>query len=405
MKLFPDRYTWFTHELQNHLVEWNCCFCSHLPYQTRDKFDKHVRKSHANKFTDDQLPVLVKVCQKPVDKLPATTCPFCDVWEARLRELNQHLSAEEILVVTPQQFRHHVGSHMEQLALFAIPRGYKEDGDADSGGAAPGHGSSSFSDRSLVRPDYEDEDNPRLHIAAFQGLRDEVESLLAGYRDGSAITKPILLEDGDTWGCALSAAAAGGHVDIANLCIPRELLEDQTIIYLDLPRSKSKGWGPLHWAASNGHLTMSEFLIEKGISVKDEAFDRSTALDLARRHGHDEIVQLLESAQQEPLSVQPNLEDQEQTQHDLQLIVVAAQGLVKRDIFSLPDPFAIVYLNGVEVTRTAVDKKSLNPSWNKPFRLSVTKQSRITVDIIDEKSKKRVLTIATSVASDSRLGK
>jgi hypothetical protein len=95
---------------------------------------------------------------------------------------------------------------------------------------------------------------------------------------------------------------------------------------------------------------MSEFLIEKGISVKDKAFDGSTALDLARRHGHDEIVQLLESAQQEPLNVQPNLDDQEQTQYELQLtgtllstallcikanvfIVVAVKDLVKRDIF------------------------------------------------------------------------
>jgi hypothetical protein len=150
---------------------------------------------------------------------------------------------------------------------------------------------------------------------------------------------------------ALSAAAAGDHVEIANLCIPRQPSGDVSIIQLDhLPRSKSKGWGPLHWAASNGHLAMSEFLIDQGISVKDEAFDGSTALDLARRHGHDEIVQLLESAQQDPLNVQPNLDDQEQTQYELQLtgtllstallcikanilIVVAAKGLIKRDIF------------------------------------------------------------------------
>jgi hypothetical protein len=217
MKLFPDRYTWFTHELQNHLVEWNCCFCSHVPYQTRDKFDKHVRKSHANKFTDDQLPALVKACQKPVDKLPATACPFCDDWEARLRELNQHLSADEILVVTPQQFRHHVGSHMEQLALFAIPRGYKEDGDADSGGAVPGHGSSSCSDRSLVRPDYEDEDNPRLHIAAFQGLREEVKAILDGATDHGLIDESIginpllLLHEGSTWGSGMISSISPMH--------------------------------------------------------------------------------------------------------------------------------------------------------------------------------------------------
>ncbi|KAH8749410.1 hypothetical protein F5882DRAFT_488661, partial [Hyaloscypha sp. PMI_1271] len=117
MKLFPDRRTWFTHELQNHLVE-----------------------IHADRFTEDQLPALVKVYQKPVDKLRPSACPFCDEWETKLRELNTHMSPDEILVVTTAQFRHHVGSHMEQLALFAIPRGYKEDGDAGSSRAAPGHG-------------------------------------------------------------------------------------------------------------------------------------------------------------------------------------------------------------------------------------------------------------------------
>ena len=150
---------------------------------------------------------------------------------------------------------------------------------------------------------------------------------------------------------ALSAAAAGGHVDIANLCIPREPSGDVLSYISDfLPRSKGKGWGPLHWAASNGHLAMSEFFIEKGIFLSDRAFDGSTALDLARGHGHDEIVQLLESAQKERLNVQPNLEHQEQTQHDLELtgillstallcikanvfIVVGAKDLIKRDIF------------------------------------------------------------------------
>jgi hypothetical protein len=103
---------------------------------------------------------------------------------------------------------------MEQLALFAIPRGYKEDGDADSGGAAPGHGSSSSSDRSLVRPDYEDEDNPRLHTAAFQGLRDEVESLLGGKWFGHrpALPKFILFEKVDTWGCGKTSSIVPQHL-------------------------------------------------------------------------------------------------------------------------------------------------------------------------------------------------
>jgi ankyrin repeat protein len=119
----------------------------------------------------------------------------------------------------------------------------------------------------------------------------------------------------------LSAAAAGGHVDIAYLCMPREPSGTVPSYYLDnLPRSKSKGWGPLHWAASNGHLAMSKLLTENGMSVRGRAFDGSTAADLARRHGHEEIVQLLEPLLQETLNPKQDLKNpQEQTQYDLRL--------------------------------------------------------------------------------------
>ncbi|OXV09550.1 hypothetical protein Egran_02691, partial [Elaphomyces granulatus] len=132
LKLFADRHTWFTHELQNHLVEWRCCFCSYSPQQSLKDFRDHVRKKHAGMFVDGQLPALARACQQPIDRLSPTACPFCDEWEAALRKSNSHISATTELVVTPQQFRHHVGRHMEQLALFAIPRGYKESGDAGS---------------------------------------------------------------------------------------------------------------------------------------------------------------------------------------------------------------------------------------------------------------------------------
>jgi hypothetical protein len=207
MKLFPDRRTWFTHELQNHLVEWKCCFCTSTPCQTRDQFNKHVRRIHADKFTEDQLPALVKVCQKPVDKLRPSACPFCDEWETKLRELNTHMSPDEILVVTTEQFRHHVGSHMEQLALFAIPRGYKEGSDAGSSRAAPGHGSDGSSDRSLVKPDYEDEDNPRLHVAAFEGLFDEVKVLLDDVNRDIDDILDIRMKEGSTWGSGMTLPA------------------------------------------------------------------------------------------------------------------------------------------------------------------------------------------------------
>ena len=39
---------------------------------------------------------------------------------------------------------------------------------------------------------------------------------------------------------------------------------------------------------------MTQFLIAHGVSILDKAFDGSTAADLARRHGHDEIEVFLE---------------------------------------------------------------------------------------------------------------
>jgi hypothetical protein len=153
---------------------------------------------------------------------------------------------------------------------------------------------------------------------------------------------------------ALAAASAGGHVDIAELCLPRDgQMKDLSGSLLNrLPRSKSKGWGPLHWAASNGHLAMTHFLIAHGASALDKAFDRSTAADLARRHGHDEIEVFLE--RQEKLERQyPKPVDNTQPPdptYNLRIhgmlvsaiylihkanifIVIAADSLYKRDIF------------------------------------------------------------------------
>jgi tetratricopeptide (TPR) repeat protein len=70
---------------------------------------------------------LSEASRRPIDRIPASECPFCQEWEAKLRLANSNISADEIVVVTPIQFRQHVGAHMQQLALFSIPRGFLED--------------------------------------------------------------------------------------------------------------------------------------------------------------------------------------------------------------------------------------------------------------------------------------
>ena len=137
LKLFSDRHTWFSHELKDHRKEWNCHFCAHDPFDKPGSYRAHLLTHHPQSFTADQLPTLFEMSQKPLLKLSPTDCPFCGDWEDRLRAANHHIPKDESLVVTPSQFQHHVGAHMVQLALFAIPRGYTEEGEADSAGAAP----------------------------------------------------------------------------------------------------------------------------------------------------------------------------------------------------------------------------------------------------------------------------
>lgn len=98
----------------------------------------------------------------------------------------------------------------------------------------------------------------------------------------------------------MSAAAAGGHIEIADLCLPRTRStthpdRDRIPWTIDLPRSKEKGWGPLHWAASNGHLDMTNFLLDHGVSEFAKAHDGCTPADIARSRGYIEILQVLEA--------------------------------------------------------------------------------------------------------------
>lgn len=53
------------------------------------------------------------------------------------------------------------------------------------------------------------------------------------------------------------------------------------------------GWSALHYAATNGHFAIAEFLLDKGAYVDPESPNGTTALMMAARGGHITIVRLL----------------------------------------------------------------------------------------------------------------
>ncbi|KAK0523250.1 hypothetical protein OC834_003529 [Tilletia horrida] len=73
----------------------------------------------------------------------------------------------------------------------------------------------------------------------------------------------------------------------------------------------------------------------------------------------------------------------------IRILVVAADGLSKRDVFRLPDPFAIVTVDGDQTHSTSVIKKTLSPYWSDAFDVEVTDSSVLAVQVFDQKKFKK----------------
>ncbi|KAI1788459.1 ubiquitin-protein ligase [Ganoderma leucocontextum] len=73
----------------------------------------------------------------------------------------------------------------------------------------------------------------------------------------------------------------------------------------------------------------------------------------------------------------------------IRITVVAADGLSKREVFRLPDPFAVITVDAEQTHTTSVMKKTLNPYWNESFDITVKDSSVIAVQIFDQRKFKK----------------
>ncbi|KAF9241124.1 hypothetical protein BU15DRAFT_87357 [Melanogaster broomeanus] len=65
--------------------------------------------------------------------------------------------------------------------------------------------------------------------------------------------------------------------------------------------------------------------------------------------------------------------------------VLAANSLVKREVFSLPDPFAVISVDGDQTYTTNITKRTLSPAWNQHFDITIRPSSAITIQIFDQR--------------------
>ncbi|KAG2733205.1 hypothetical protein G9P44_004195 [Scheffersomyces stipitis] len=69
--------------------------------------------------------------------------------------------------------------------------------------------------------------------------------------------------------------------------------------------------------------------------------------------------------------------------------VVAAESLYKRDVFRQPDPFAVITVDGSQTKTTKTAKKTLNPYWNESFNFTALEDSILVIQVFDQKKFKK----------------
>lgn len=155
-QMFDRRHMWFQHEMDKHRKQWRCRFCSYELFGSAASLESHLQDQHSE-YTKQQVLSLVTLCAQMPEHVAASACPFCD-WDADLREqavskeneTERAPSESNIFAVSLEQFQRHLGDHLEQLALFAIPPPMKELSGAFSNQAAASHNSNHTPDSSVV---------------------------------------------------------------------------------------------------------------------------------------------------------------------------------------------------------------------------------------------------------------
>lgn len=318
-KPFASRHAWFEHELRNHRKEWFCNLCEYTSsFSSATAFQSHLQEYHGEEVTECQLPAIVALCEEPLSEICPEDCPLCNEWALgiRTRELaiNPDSTSKKI-VVTPVQFRRHLGSHFEQLALFALPKhhGDEDVNDIDSNDAKfDGSSCASFitaSTGSSLDPKLGG--STPLYIATKHSQISEVARLLANGADPNSLGSNaesslqlasrsgnyeivrILLEHGASvdipgrHGTALHVALLSLKLSIVRILV--EYGADSN--YLDPDRNQTI----LQSAVSIGFSDIVEFLLEHGADPNHPGVDGShrTALQIAATGNHLEVVKML----------------------------------------------------------------------------------------------------------------
>ncbi|KLU83201.1 hypothetical protein MAPG_02266 [Magnaporthiopsis poae ATCC 64411] len=122
---FPDRNSWFQHELSQHRAQFTCTLCQSEPFDSSRTFRDHLQ-THRD-CSDERIDDLEVAGRAVKTAFTAKDCPFCSEWETAITARSVTNSS----TVSGPHFKRHVATHLEQLALFSVPRAVGEETEID----------------------------------------------------------------------------------------------------------------------------------------------------------------------------------------------------------------------------------------------------------------------------------
>lgn len=107
---FQRRSHWLNHILQHHWRSWHCSLGCNQEYSNRESIKSHILDVHSGAVSSTSLDTLSSLGEKPRPLNQEVMCPLCHV---ELQSINEYAK--------------HVGKHLVDIALFALPSGEVDD--------------------------------------------------------------------------------------------------------------------------------------------------------------------------------------------------------------------------------------------------------------------------------------
>ncbi|KAM0429636.1 hypothetical protein ACHAPT_006241 [Fusarium lateritium] len=111
-KPFPTRAEWLQHEFNGHHREWICNWCHARPeaiFSSEKALTRHLDKVHPEMATQAQMPLILDMCERPIQTFTSSSCLLCSEWKPLPPQNNAN------------GFSRHLARHLQVLALEALP--------------------------------------------------------------------------------------------------------------------------------------------------------------------------------------------------------------------------------------------------------------------------------------------